>query len=98
MADTENAFEITGGAYIDLNTLTGIAAGTELTLQNVGGANDIIEVAVSASQPATSFRGLRLEQNQFYGVAAGENTVWCRYIRIDRADVGTRKTYLQVQI
>lgn len=98
MADTENAFEITGGAYIDLNALTTISPGTALTLQNVGGANDIIEVAVSASQPAIDFRGVRLEQNEFYGVASGENTVWCRYIRIDRADVGTRKTYLQVQV
>jgi hypothetical protein len=97
MADTANAILIPGGDYVDLNTLASLSPGDYMKLQNVGSPNDIIEIAISATQPAATFVGVRMDQFGWYEVAAGENTAWVRYIRIDRADVGTRTTKLQVQ-
>ena len=97
MADTLDAISIPS-TWTDINTLSGIPAGTQLILQNVGSANDVIDLAISATEPAVGFEGVELFQNSFFGVDAGENTVWARYKRADRADVGTRLTKLQVQI
>jgi len=98
MADTIDAIEIPG-AWTDINTLTGIPSGTEIFLQNVGGPNSIIELATSTSQPPLGLNGIRVGQNSpMYKVTSGESTVWARYIRIDRSDVGTRVTKMQVQI
>ena len=96
MPDTLPAFSV-GSEWVNLNTLSGIAAGTQVLLQNVGGANDVIDLAISATQPISSFEGVELFQNKFFGVDAGENAVWARYKRQDRADVGTRTTKIQVQ-
>jgi hypothetical protein len=98
MADTANAYPIPGNLYTDLNALTSIVAGTEVLLQNVGGPNDIIEVATGAAQPAASFTGVRMEQHDFLRIDAGESTIWVKYLRLDRADVGVRTTKIQVQV
>ena len=98
MADTIDAVEIPG-TWTDVNALTNITAGTEVYLQNVGGPNSIIEFATSALQPALDLNGIRVSQNSpMYKVSAGESTLWARYIRIDRSDVGARVTKLQVQV
>jgi hypothetical protein len=97
MADTLSAFSIPG-VWTNLNTLTGIAAGTQIRIQNVGGANDVVDLAISATEPAADFEGVEVFQNApFYQVDAGENAVWAKYKRLDRADVGGRVTKLQVQ-
>ena len=97
MADTIDAVEIPG-TWTDVNALTNITAGTELFLQNVGGPNSIIEFATSPTEPPLDFNGVRLGQNDPMPVLpAGESTLWARYIRIDRSDVGARVTKLQVQ-
>ena len=98
MADTIDAIEIPG-TWTDINTLSGIAAGTEIFLQNVGGPNSIIELATAPTQPPLDLNGIRVGQNSpMYKVTAGESIVWARYIRIDRSDVGTRVTKMQVQV
>ena len=96
MAATIDAFEV-GSAWVNLNTLSSIDAGTAIILQNVGTANDVIDLAISATEPAVGFEGIELFQNNFFGVDAGENSVWARYKRADRPDVGTRTTKIQVQ-
>jgi hypothetical protein len=96
MADTLPAFSV-GSSWVDINTLSGIAAGTAIILQNVGSANDVIDLAISATEPAAGFEGIELFQNSFFGVDAGENIVWARYKRADRADVGAHTTKIQVQ-
>lgn len=96
MADTVDAFDI-GKDWTNLNTLSGVAVGNAVILQNVGGPNDIIDTAISVSQPAADFNGIRLEQNQFYSTSAGDNDIWVRYIRLDRQNIGTRTTKIQVQ-
>ena len=97
MTNTIDAVEIPG-VWTDVNTLTGIPAGTQLVLQNVGGPNSIIEFATSPTEPTLDFNGVRLGQNDPMSVLpAGESTLWARYIRIDRSDVGVRKTKLQIQ-
>lgn len=97
MADTIDALEL-GGSWTDLNALSAIPVGTEIYIQNVGGPNDVIELALSSSQPSSSFRGIRVEQNSpMYKVDSGENSVWGRYIRLDRVDVGSRVTFVQIQ-
>ena len=98
MADTIDAVEIPG-TWTNINTLTGITSGTELFLQNVGGPNSIIELATATTQPPLDLNGIRVSQNSpMYKVSAGESSVWARFIRMDRADVGTRVTKLQVQV
>lgn len=96
MADTLNAFTIPG-TWTNVNTLTGIDVGTKLILQNVGTANDVLDLAISSTQPASEFEGVELFQNRFFNVDAGENDLWAKYKRLDRADVGSRVTKLQVQ-
>lgn len=96
MADTLDAFEI-GSSWVNINTLSGISPGTPVLLQNVGAVSDVIDLAISLAEPAASFEGIELFQNKFFGVDAGENAVWGRYKRADRADVGTRVTKIQVQ-
>ena len=96
MADTLNAFTIPG-TWTNVNTLTGIPAGTQLILQNVGSANDVLDLAISTTEPIAGFEGIELFQNRFFNVDAGENDLWARYKRLDRSDVGARVTKLQVQ-
>jgi len=96
MADTLNAFEI-GSSWISINALSGVAAGASLLLQNVGASSDIIDLAISATEPVANFEGVELFQNSFFRVDAGENEIWGRYKRADRADVGLRVTKIQVQ-
>ncbi len=96
MADTLNAFSIPG-TWINVNTLSGIPAGSQLILQNVGNANDVIDLAISATEPATGFEGIEIFQNRFFNVDAGENSLWAKYKRLDRSDVGARVSKLQVQ-
>lgn len=95
MADTLDAFPIPN-SWTNLNTLSGISTGSEILLQNVGGANDIVELSIMTAQPSDDFKGIRLTQNQFFAISAGENNAWGRYIRLDRQNI-TRDTFLQVQ-
>ena len=96
MPDTLSSFSV-GADWVDINTLSGIPAGTALILQNVGGYNDIIDLAISATEPALNFEGVEMSQGRFFEVSSGENTVWARYKRNDRADVGASTTKIQVQ-
>ena len=96
MADTIPAIEV-GATWVNLNTVSGISAGTSVILQNVGHSNDIIDLVISASEPPQDFEGIELFQNAFFGVDAGENPVWAKYKRADRSDVGTKVTKIQVQ-
>ena len=81
--ETVNGYQISG-AWTDLNTLTGIVIGQQITLHNAGRAGDIIEVAVSDIEPIVSFRGVAIKAlAPQYRVAPQDFTVWVRYIRYD---------------
>ena len=97
MADTQNAWPI-GKQWTDLNTLTGIAVGTEIILQCVGQRSDEIEVATSPTEPPQNFTGVKC----MYGtpermVTAGESTVWVRFVRLGNPNAGS-ETKLQVKV
>ena len=96
MADTTDAWPI-GKAWTDLNTLTGIAVGTEIILQCVGQRSDEVEVATSTTEPLESFVGVKCQYgNPDRHVPAGESRVWVRFFRLGNPNAGTT-TKLQVQ-
>ena len=97
MVDTLNAFDI-GSDWVDLNTLTGIAVGDGMIVQNVGAATDFIYLATSESQPPSDFDGIRARPSYpMYEIEAGESTVWARYFRHDRQQIGLRTVKVQIQ-
>jgi hypothetical protein len=60
----------------DLNTLSGIAAGTATKVQRIGG--DDVDIAISAAIPTTDV-GERLQSgSDWYAVAASESAVWAK--------------------
>lgn len=98
MTDTLGSFEIPG-TWTDLNDLTGIAAGTELIVQNIGIYGDVISCFVSEIAPIQSIRGVDFDQiKQLWRVSASVNQrVFVRVYRLDRPDLGEHKGRLQVQ-
>ena len=96
MPDTLDAFDIPT-TWTDVNTLTGIPAGTEIKLQNVGLFGDVIEVATSALMPSSDFCGISMKQYLFYLVDAGEAAVWARFVRKAGQTPAKGVTKLQVQ-
>tara|TARA_R110002020_G_scaffold447544_1_gene659919 strand:+ start:50 stop:343 length:294 start_codon:yes stop_codon:yes gene_type:complete len=96
MADTEDSFDIPT-AWTNLNTLSAIPVGTEILVQNRGKFGDVIDVAISATEPAVDFNGVALDQFGFYGVDAGENDVWVRFIRLADQTPAKGTAKLQVQ-
>tara|TARA_R110002074_G_scaffold121968_1_gene256518 strand:- start:35910 stop:36215 length:306 start_codon:yes stop_codon:yes gene_type:complete len=100
MAATVTAWNI-GRDWVDLNTLSGIAAGTEILLQNTGLPHDVIQAAISVSTPPSDFQGVLMKQlAPMYKVTEGEGTVWVRLYRFDREfdELDTTTAPLQVQV
>lgn len=79
---TNDAIKI-GGTWTNLNTLAGVEVGSQLLIQNLGRAGDIIELAISDAQPSESFRGVSIRQIEKLYRITPANTVWVRYIRYD---------------
>lgn len=81
--ETVESYQISGD-WTDLNAISGIDIGQQLTLHNAGRAGDIIEVAVSAIEPSVSFRGIAIKALEpQYRVSPQSVSVWARYIRYD---------------
>lgn len=74
MSDTIDPIAITD-EWVDMNTLSGIAAGTSLKIQNVGGVEALFRTAVV--QP-TGDTGEVAYVAEIYTVNSDENTVWMR--------------------
>ena len=76
MSDTLPSFELTGVDWQNLNTLSGVAAGTALSIQNQSA--DIVTLAVAAAKPALGFKGVVLPSSaaDIAYVEAGANIVW----------------------
>jgi len=63
-------------AWVNLNTASGIAIGTALKIQHVGGTR--VDITISSSEP-TSDIGEVMVPFEFYGVPAGETSaVWSK--------------------
>ena len=105
MPDSLDKQEI-GSSWTNLNTLTGIAAGSAIVVQNVGAKNGaianvgtpnaVIEVTTSSSQPAESFSGWNISFNEQWKVSAGEEATWVRFRRLGKSDVGSNTCYVKV--
>lgn len=79
MSDTIPDITLGTTEYVDLNTLTGIAAGTALVVFNKGIAP--IRLQKAAAQPADNSTegeviGHRLHARSFLILDAGESTLW----------------------
>jgi hypothetical protein len=95
---TLNSLDV-GTSWTDLNSLSGIPEGAEIFLQCTGKAGDIIDVAISESQPSNSFRGVPIYQARGQRrVPAGSSKVWVRYLRNDDTTPSKSVTKIQVQI
>lgn len=76
MSDTLNTIRLSGSDWEDVSTLTGIAAGTALYLQSQ--SSMYIQIAVSATKPDKTFKGMFLPNSPSYqtNVTSGESKVW----------------------
>lgn len=75
MADTIEDVTVVHTSYTDIYTVTGIAVGTELVLQNKEESEFIVQV--STTQPsADSTAGVILRPKQQKLVEVGGNKVW----------------------
>jgi hypothetical protein len=92
MADTENSYPI-GFAWVDLNNLSSIDVGKSFYIQNTGQPQDVIVLAVSATEPAADFKGVNLYQKEIKPVIAGNSTTWARLVKVER-DTSTARTAL----
>lgn len=79
MADTIDAVRV-NGTWQSVSSLTGVIAGTAITIQNLGIFP--VNVVISATQPTDTFIGQmvepRLHPNSVGVVDAGENEVWVK--------------------
>ena len=76
MANTLPSFNITSENWVDLNTLTGIAVGTALDIQNQ--SSFPMFLAISSTTPALNFSGFAIPASlaDVAAVSAGEDRVW----------------------
>ena len=82
MADTRNDVTIPQGSWVNLYTLSGIAAGTAVTIYNKG--SNAFYVAVQSAQPATITigmpKGFAIYPSGQYGsqtsIAASASGLW----------------------
>lgn len=66
---------LTGTAYQNLNTLTGLITGTPLAIQNKGGTN--VRIIISPTQPpASSTNGSVIESLKFLYIENETDIVW----------------------
>ncbi len=93
MSDTISDIEISNTEFVDVNTLSGLVAGTAIVISNK--SDSVILLQISASQPvAASLDGERLEEpphrNAIRVVTTGENTVWAKSIGRDNVKVSVQ--------
>ncbi len=86
MADTIPDISVLRASYVDVNTLTGIAAGTKLILSNKSTSR--IRLQIAAAQPAASSVAGEIiwpgpAATSIKEVTAGENTVWAISLDVD---------------
>lgn len=94
---TVNAIEIPP-VWTNLNTLTGIAVGSKMYLQNVGRPGDIISLWQGETEPSATDRGWSVDQiKDYYVVPPDGPTVWVKYYRMDpNEDLFSKTALLQV--
>lgn len=96
MGDTVQSYNI-GFEWVDLNTISGIPVGDSFHIQNTGLPQDIIVLAISATEPLADFKGVNLYQKESKPVTPGGNTVWAKLVRIDRDPSKVRTATINIQ-
>lgn len=78
MSDTLPSVNLSGTEYQSVTALTGILAGTAISVQNQ--SREAIFIAISASKPSDTFIGQVIPPNPAFPaiVDVGENQVWLR--------------------
>ena len=84
MPDTINDITVSATVYSDVNTLSSIAAGTALVIENK--SNVEVRLQISASQPAANSTDGEIlygggTVNSIKLVTAGENKVWAKAVK-----------------
>lgn len=96
MADTIDPVSVSS-TWTDINTLSGIASGTEITCQNLGEPQDLLELWTSAIAPDVNARGVIVTQFDQFRVSAGESTVWGRYTVRHGKNTAGKNLLVQIQ-
>ena len=87
MADTIADIQVSGDDWSDVNTLTSIAAGTEIQITNNSVpelGSGYVRIAIAASKPSATLKnfGKRLtplsKPGHTLNIAAGNNKVWAK--------------------
>ncbi len=94
MPDTIQSIEIPS-EWVSVNSLTGLAVGTPLLIQNVGGAKEIIEYAISATVPSDGLIAPQAKSLDWVEVTTGENEVWARLANKNALQNNTGKINVQ---
>ncbi len=94
MADTIPDISISNTVYVDINTLSGLVAGTALVISNKSTSPMLLQIAVA--QPAADSLDGEILNIQPYDtsikiVTAGENTVWAKSLRYSDADISVQE-------
>lgn len=94
MSDTIPDIQASSDVYVDINTLSGIVAGSAIVVENKSSNNVLLQI--SASQPAAdSQNGTILhnagDENSIKVITAGENTVWAKSIGSTSADISVQE-------
>ena len=78
MADTINAITLTGDEYESVSSLTGIAVGTGISIQNQ--TTGMVYVAISPTKPLSDFRGEIVPDTPMIKayIGANESEVWLK--------------------
>jgi len=78
MTDTIDVITLTGTDWQDLNTLSGIAVGTAISVQNQ--TNQVVFIATSNTKPSITFKGLAIPPvlSELASVSSGQSTVWVK--------------------
>lgn len=76
MANTLPSINLTGTDWQNLNTLTSIAVGTSIEIQNQ--SSSVVILAISPTKPALDFKGFIVPPlpSEIAAIGAGESTVW----------------------
>jgi hypothetical protein len=85
MADSTPNIQVDKGAWRDLYTLSGIAVGTQIIVQNVGNAE--IRLFAGAAPPATANEGIPLPVYTAAQNDIGDSGAWVYSIQDGRVNV-----------
>lgn len=93
MSDTLDDILISNVEYVDVNSLSGIEAGTPILVSNKSESVVLLQLSVD-QPPADDLDGERLEEipssDSIKAITVGENTVWAKSVGLNNAPISVQ--------